>query len=329
MPAGRECHRPAGEGRASEMESKQDRFDDAGRALEQARGEVRLAALTTDLTLTLLALECATSLVAGRHERAAFEAAGLTEAPPFADAGAEADPDWSVLAEQRPTHVFYHPGRNPPQVRERIEEIGARAIAVGPRRPADNLSAFEMLGWLLARTEAADLLIRRLEAEIARARMLQLHHASIASAYLARAEPLCTIAVDSYPDRMLALGGFASHGDPGGGVPIDAIREAEPRPIWLRPIDHRPFAAREVAVVLCSRRGGFRRAEMPALAQRFGIDRQRVRLLELDWPERDGVLAITALSELCALHTQLTTRDPLIGGGPRLARPDDVTRRQG
>lgn len=304
------------------MVENRDWFDDAGQPLEKAKGDVRLAALTADLTLTLLALECESMLVAGIRERAAFEALGWTKSPPFADLGAEEDPDWTVLAEQHPSHVLYHPGRNLPKVREGIARIGARPVAIGPRHPNDNLSAFESLGWLLSRTEAADLLIRRLEAEIARARVMRLRRAAITSVYLARAEPLCTVATDSYPAEMLDLAGFAAHPQAGGNAPPDAIGDDARGPVWLRPLDHRPFAAHQIAVVLCSRRGGFRRAELPALARRFDLAEERVRLLDPDWPERDGVLAIVGLAELTALHTRLDTRDPLLGGGPRLPGPD-------
>ncbi len=308
------------------MKRRDGWFDDAGRPIEKAQGEPRLAALTADLTLTLLALECESALVAGIHERAAFEAAGRNGPPPFAEAGSEAAPDWRALAAQRPSHVFYHPARNPGDARERIERLGARAVAVGPRDPVGNLSALETLGRLLDRPEAADVLIRRLEAEIARARMRHLRRPAITSIYLARAEPLSTVAADSYPERMLALAGFASHPGGGGARPATTAADGRPDRIWLRPLDHHPFAAGEVAVVLCSRHGGFRRSELPALARRWRIDETRVRLLELDWPERDGVLAIEAVAELSALHARIESGDPLLGGGPRLTGPRDTAR---
>ncbi len=268
-----------------------ERFTDAlGQRFERAR-DARIVSLVPSITETLVDLGLRGQLV-GRTGFCVHPREIVRE---VAKVGGTKDVKLDAVRALRPTHAIVNVDENEAPTVDALREFVPHVVVTHPNAPSDNLVLYRLLGGIFGRTEAAEALCARLQAELDALRRTDWPGETVL--YLIWKDPWMTVAADTYIARTLVSVGWRVPHGPGG----DAGSTRYPR---LADIDAE--AARVDRLLLSTEPFSFGERHVQQLRAR--LPGKPVELVDGEWTSWYGSRAIDGLGRLAQLRRSCLRR---------------------
>lgn len=271
-------------------------FVDAADTQHAPAVDARIVSLVPALTELVFALGLGERLVGRTEFCHAPEAARDVDS-----VGGTKKINYDKLAALAPTHALLNKEENTRAIADRLAEMGIAAVVTFPKRPEDNFDLYRLVGGLFGAQSEADSLARRLEAGLARVKMAMRGKNMRRVLYLIWKEPYMTVGNDTYIANSLELAHLrAVHppGEPDAGLAPDQARypQVEIGDPLLLSVD---------AVLFPDEPYAFKRSEIKAFAEAFGVPRDKLIALSGKTAGWYGAHAPEAMEELVTLRAKI------------------------
>lgn len=261
-------------------------------------GEARIVSLSPALTELVFALDLGTHLV-GRTGRCAKSVEGLAAVSCVGDLHSI---DYERLQSLNPTHVLMDFGNTPKTVVDALDALELPLLSVEMTDPQQNFDLYSLFGAVFSVPMAADTLSRRFEAALARVTMAMRNKTRQRVLYLAQKDPYQTVAKSSYGAALLDLAQLELIGAPETASEMEDGGALAMTESLLLSVNKILFNGSSVK---------FKRADIKAFAEEFGVPRSKLVRLDNDPNMQFGVRAIDSMDRLIACGKRPTPDRPV------------------
>ncbi|WP_210431433.1 ABC transporter substrate-binding protein [Iodidimonas gelatinilytica] len=201
--------------------------------------------------------------------------------------------DYERLQSLNPTHVLMDFGNTPKTVVDALDALELPLLSVEMTDPQQNFDLYSLFGAVFSVPMAADTLSRRFEAALARVTMAMRNKTRQRVLYLAQKDPYQTVAKSSYGAALLDLAQLELIGAPETASEMEDGGALAMTESLLLSVNKILFNGSSVK---------FKRADIKAFAEEFGVPRSKLVRLDNDPNMQFGVRAIDSMDRLIALR---------------------------